>query len=123
KETTSEDQPLEEFQKLVDKNLISTAPVFVPDLKGWVFYVDVEPPDTSPAIWNPVPAETGRLPAKIVRVYEHAMDRYAGGGIFAGDDTTKGYSLSKDRIMRQDALNLIKYARSHADRLYPVLRP
>lgn len=44
------------------------------------------------------------------------------GGIFAGDESTNGYSLSKDPIMRKDELQLIKYARAHARRVYSVLK-
>ena len=50
------------------------------------------------------------------------MNRMVNGGIFAGDETTKGYSLSKDPIMREDELRLIKYARAHAYRVYSVLK-
>ncbi|HSB15902.1 MAG TPA: hypothetical protein VLE22_15700, partial [Bryobacteraceae bacterium] len=121
KEATFQDRS-PEFQKLISRNRISVAPVFIPDLNGWVLYVDVEPPDTSPAFWNPAPAETEKLPAKIVRLYEHAMDRYVNGGIHAGDDTTNGYSLSKDPIMRSDELKLIEYARAHAKRIYSILK-
>ena len=46
----------------------------------------------------------------------------ANGGIFAGDDTTNGYSLSKDPIMREDELTLLDYARSHADLIDSVRR-
>ncbi len=119
---TFQERSPEEFQKLINKNRISYAPVFIPELNGWVLYVDVEPPDTSPAIWNPAPAETEKLPAKIVHLYEHAMDRYGNGGIYAGDETTNGYSLSKDPIMRSDELKLIEYARAHAKRVYSALK-
>jgi hypothetical protein len=120
KEATFEDDSTE-LKKLLEKNRISVAPVFVPDLKGWVFYVDVEPPDTSPAIWNPAPDGPDTLPAKIVHLYEHAIDRFIQGGIDAGDETTNGYSLSKDPIMRSDEIKLIDYARVHAKRVYSVL--
>jgi hypothetical protein len=111
-----------EFQKLIGTNHFSVAPIFVPDLKGWVLYVDVEPADASPLVWNPAPAGPEELPSGIVGLYEHAMDRMANGGIFAGDDTTNGYSLSKDPIMREDELTLLDYARSHADLIYSVLK-
>lgn len=111
-----------DFKKLIGKNRVSVAPVFIPDLKGWVFYVDVEPPDTSPADWNPAPTGTERLPARILRLYEHAMDRMGNGGIFAGDETTNGYSLSRDPIMRRDELKLIDYARANPNRVYSVLK-
>jgi hypothetical protein len=121
--TTFLERSPEESQKLIDNNRISYAPVFIPELKGWVLYVDVEPPDTSPAIWNPTPSETDRLPARIVHLYEHAMNRHANGGIHAGEETTNGYSLSKDPIMRSDELKLIDYVRKkrHAKRVYSVL--
>ncbi|HSB12914.1 MAG TPA: hypothetical protein VLE22_00565, partial [Bryobacteraceae bacterium] len=121
-EATDQDQSPEEFQKLINKNRISVAPVFIPELKGWVLYVDVEPPDASPAIWNPAPAETDKLPAKILHLYEHAMNRFVNGGIHAGDETTNGYSLSKDPVMRADELKLIEYARAHASGIYSVLK-
>jgi hypothetical protein len=111
-----------DLQKLIGNSRISVAPVFIPDLNGWVFYVDVEPPDTSPALWNPAPTEAEKLPERIVHLYEHAMDRYINGGIHAGDETTNGYSLSKDPIMRSDELKLIGYARAHAKRVYSVLK-
>lgn len=124
KNATIQDQSpdSQEFREVINKNGISVAPVFVPDLRGWVFYVDVEPPDTSPTVWNPRPTGTDRLPARIVRLYEHAISRYVNGGIFAGDESTNGYSLSKDPIMRKDELQLIKYARAHARRVYSVLK-
>lgn len=124
KDVTIQDQSPEsqEFREVINKNRISVAPVFVPDLSGWVLYVDVEPPDTSPTVWNPRPTGTDKLPAKIVQLYEHAISRYVNGGIFAGDDTTNGYSLSKDPIMRKDELQLIKYARAHARVVYSVLK-
>jgi hypothetical protein len=50
------------------------------------------------------------------------MDRYGNGGIYAGDETTNGYSISKDPIMRSDELKLIEYARAHAKRVYSVLK-
>jgi hypothetical protein len=111
-----------EYQKLIGKNRISYAPVFIPDLKGWVVYVDVEPPETSSVIWNPAPTESDKLPARIVRMYEHAMDQFINGGINAGDEITNGYSLSKDPIMRSDELKLIAYARSHPGQIYSVLK-
>lgn len=79
KEATFQDRS-PDLRKLISRNRISVAPVFIPDLNGWVFYVDVEPPDTSPAIWNPAPAESDKLPAKIVHLYEHAI----------GDMSTEG---------------------------------
>lgn len=112
----------EEFQKLINRNRISYAPVLIPELDGWVIYVDVEPPDASPPIYNPAPPGTDKLPAKIVDLYEHAMNRFISGGIHAGDETTNGYSLSKDPIMRADELKLIGYARAHAKRVYSVLK-
>ncbi len=120
KNITREDTP--ELQKLIGTNRFSVAPVFVPDLKGWILYVDVEPSDVSPVAWNPVPTGAEKLPSKIVDLYEHAMDRFANGGIFAGDDTTNGYSLSKDPIMREDELKLVGYAEAHAKLIYAVLR-
>jgi hypothetical protein len=117
-----EDSSPAEFRQLIDKNRLSVAPVFIPELKGWVFYVDVEPPDTSPAIWNPEPSGAGKLPARVVQLYEHAMNRMVNGGIFAGDETTKGYSLSKDPAMRKDERKLIVYARSHAHLVYSILK-
>jgi hypothetical protein len=122
KGATFQERSPDEFQKLINKNRISYAPVFIPELNGWVLYVDVEPPDTLPQIWNPAPAETDKLPSRIVHLYEHAMDRYVDGGIFAGDETTNGYSLSKDPIMRADELKLIEYARAHANFVYSVLK-
>jgi hypothetical protein len=110
-----------EFQKLIGINRFSVAPIFVPDLKGWVLYVDVEPSEASPMVWNPAPTGTQQLTSGIVDLYEHAMDRFANGGIFAGDDTTNGYSLSKDPIMREDELKLVDYAQAHADLVYSVL--
>lgn len=124
KNETIQDQSPEsqEFREVINKNRISVAPVFVPDLSGWVFYVDVEPPGTSPIVWNPRPTGTDKLPARIVHLYEHAISRYVNGGIFAGDESTNGYSLSKDPIMRKDELQLIKYARAHPTRVYTVLK-
>ena len=112
-----------ELKQLLGTNRISVAPVFVPDLKGWVFYVDVEPPHASaPAIVSrPPPSGTSRLPPGILAVYEHSIRRFADGGIHAGDETTHGYSISKDPIMRADQLQLIDYARAHPKHLYSVL--
>ncbi len=117
----SSDDGSPDLKRLIGDNRLSVAPVFIPDLKGWVIYVDIEPPDTSPPAGNPAPAGRAKLPAKIVRLYEHAIDRYIHGGIHAGDETTNGYSLSKDPVMRSDELQLIKYARAHANRVYSVL--
>ncbi len=118
---TDIDRPTDEFQKLIDKCRHSVAPVFIPDLNGFVLYVDVEPPDTSPVNWNPEPTGTDKLPERVVVLCEHAIGRMLSGAIFAGDETTNGYSLSKDPVMREDELKLIQYARGHANRVYSVL--
>ena len=124
KNVTVQDQSPEsrDFQDVISNNRISVAPVFVPDFSGWVFYVDVEPSEPSPEAWRPRPTGADKLPARILRLYEHAISRYQNGGIFAGDDTTNGYSLSNDATMRKDELHLIKYARAHAKRVYAVLK-
>ncbi len=110
-----------EFLKLVGDNRWSLSPVFVPDLKGWVVYVDVEPPGAASHRFRPEPSGAEQLPAEIVALYEHAMDRYVNGGIEAGEETAEGYSLSKDPAMRADELQLIHYARKHAAKVYRVL--
>jgi len=111
-----------EFRKLIGTNRFSVAPIFAPELKGWVLYVDVEPSDVPPVVWNPAPAGVENLPARIVGLYEHAMDRMVNGGINAGDETTNGYSLSKDPIMRKDELKLVDFARAHTDLICAVLK-
>jgi hypothetical protein len=111
----------EEFRKLVGKNRSSVDLVYIPDLRGLVMYVDVEPPAAAQPVWKPKPTGAVGLPPEIVALYEHAMDRFENGGIEAGDETDAGYSLSKDPIMRADELKLIDYARAHASEVYRVL--
>jgi hypothetical protein len=110
-----------DFQKLVGDNRFSVAPIFASDLRGWILYTDVESRATPPLVWNPEPAGAVMLPAEIARLYEHAMDRFANGGIMAGDETTEGYSLAKDPVMRADELKLIDYARANPADVYRVL--
>jgi len=110
-----------EFQKLVGDNRFSVCTVFIPDLHGAVLYIDVEPAAAPALAWKPEPAGTEKLPQEILALYEHDMDRFADGGIEAGDETTQGYSLAKDPVMRADELKLIDYARAHAATVYSVL--
>ena len=120
KEIKLADTPVD-FQRLVANNQFSVAPIFVPDLHGWILYTDIEPSATSLLTWKPKPTGTAKLPPEIVALYEHAMERFANGGIEAGDETTGGYSLAKDPIMRADELKLIDYARAHAPIVHRVL--
>jgi hypothetical protein len=110
------------FRELIGENRFSVAPIYVPDLRGWVLYVDLEPAGGSAVTWNPAPTGTEKLPSEVIGLYEHAMDRFANGGIFAGDDTTNGYSISKDPAEREDELKLVEYARAHPDCVYAALR-
>jgi len=110
-----------EFQKLVGDNRFSVSAVLIPDLHGFVLYIDIEPAAAPAPAWNPEPAGAEKLPPEILALYEHAMDRLGNGGISAGDETTEGYSLSKDPVMRADELKLIDYARAHAATVYSVL--
>lgn len=111
-----------DFRRLVANNQFSVAPVYVPDLQGWILYTDIEPPAASSLTWKPKPAGAAKLAPEIVALYEHAMERFVNGGIEAGDETAEGYSLSKDPIMRADELKLIDYARAHAADVYRVLK-
>jgi len=120
KEPRLADLPLE-FQRLVGQNKFSCAPILVPNLHGWVFYVDIEPASSAPRAWKKEPSGTVKLPQEIVALYEHAMDRMINGGLTASDETAEGYSLSKDPIMRADELKLIDYARAHPAVVYRVL--
>lgn len=110
-----------EFQRLVGRNRFSLAPILVPSLHGWVFYVDIEPASSAPLAWKKEPRGAVRLPREIVALYEHAMERMIHGGLTAGEETGEGYSLSKDLIMRADQLKLIDYARAHPTVVYRVL--
>jgi hypothetical protein len=83
-----------EFQKIVGINRFSAATILIPDLHGAVLYIDVEPAAAPALAWKPEPA---------------------------GDETTAGYSLSRDPLMRADELKLIDYARAHAATVYSVL--
>jgi hypothetical protein len=109
-----------EFRELVGKNQFSCATILVQD-QGWILYVDLEPPNTAPPAWKEEPAGTAKLPKEVVALYEHAMDRMIHGGMAAGDETTEGYSLSKDPVMRADEMKLIDYARAHPAQVYSVL--
>ena len=120
KEPRLVDLPLE-FRRLVGQNQFSFAPVLAPDLHGWVLYIDIEPAGSSPPAWKKEPSGMVRLPKEIVALYEHAMDRMIHGGLAAGDETTEGYSLAKDPVMRADELKLIDYARAHPTDVYQVL--
>jgi hypothetical protein len=110
-----------EFQKLVGDNRFSSATILIADLHGFVLYIDVEPAATPALAWNPQPAGAEKLPPEILALYEHSQERLGNGGVYAGDETTEGYSLSKDPIMRADELKLIDYARAHAATVYSVL--
>ena len=66
---TRDETPTDQLHALIGENRISIAPVFVPDLKGWVFYVDIEPPDTSAVTWRPAPHGAEKLPPKITSLY------------------------------------------------------
>ncbi|MGO9096497.1 MAG: hypothetical protein ACLQGV_14905 [Bryobacteraceae bacterium] len=110
-----------EFQKLVGDNRFSVCTVFIPDLHGAVLYIDVEPAAASVLVWNPEPVGAEKLPPEILALYEQDEDRAINGGIYAGDETTEGYSLSKDPVMRANELKLIDYARAHAAAVYSVL--
>lgn len=120
KEPELGDFPID-FQRLVGQNKLSCAPVFVQDLHGWVLYVDIEPAGSAPLIWKKEADGAVRLPQEIVALYEHAMDRLMQGGLDAGDETSEGYSLSKDPTMRADELKLIDYAHAHPADVYRVL--
>jgi hypothetical protein len=109
------------FRAIVANHRFAVEEVFVPDLHGWILYADIEPAATSPAAWKREPVGAAKLPPEIVALYEHAMDRFANGGIYAGDETSEGYSLAKDPIMRADELKLISYARTHAANVYRAL--
>jgi hypothetical protein len=109
------------FQRLVGRNQFSFAPVFVADLHGWVFYIDIEPASSAPPVWKKEPGGTTTLPQEIVALYEHAMERLRLGGLTAGDETSEGYSLAKDPVMRADQLKLIDYARAHTTDVYQAL--
>ena len=110
-----------EFQRLVGRNRFSLAPILVPDLHGWVFYVNIETASAHIMPWKKEPSGPVRLPQEILARYEHAMNRMIRGGLTAGDETAEGYSLSKDPIMRADELKLIDYARAHPTAVYRVL--
>jgi hypothetical protein len=111
----------ESLRKLAGDNRISAKPVFVPELNGWIVYVDIEPPDSELPAWKPEPLGIVKLPPEEVALYEHAMSRLMEGGLAAGDETTEGYSLSKDPQMRADEQKLLTYARANAAAVFDVL--
>lgn len=110
-----------EFQKLVGGNRFSSATILIPDLHGFVLYIDIEPSAAPALVWKPEPTGAEKMPSEILALYEHAMERLGNGGVNAGDETTEGYSLSKDPVMRANELKLVDYARAHAATVYSVL--
>jgi hypothetical protein len=70
-----------EFQKLVGGNQFSSATILIPDLHGFVLYIDIEPATTPALAWKPEPAGAEKLPPEILAGYEHAEERLGNGGV------------------------------------------
>jgi hypothetical protein len=94
--------------------------VYTPEA-GLIVYIGLANSATSGVVYKAAPNSHIKMQERIVRLYNHMMDRFAAGGIAAGDDSSKGYSLSNDPVMRKDQLAMIEYAQANSDIVFQVL--
>jgi len=89
----------------------------------WALFVGFADPGAPPLVFHPQPKGNMRLPAEALKVSQDS-DRLNSEGVkkgVAGEDDSKGYSLSEYEPARAMQLKLREYARAHVGVLLSVL--
>jgi len=89
----------------------------------WMIYIGLPGKSNGGLHYHARPTGSAKLPADIVKLYERAMDANADAVRRgkAGEDDSKGYSLSEDPAYRSIQLEMRKYAEGHDAEIRKVL--
>ncbi len=98
------------------------APVCCDERGAWMIYVGLPRNSATNITYDPPPAGAALLPARVVKVYDEAMEALLGAvRKGAGEDHSKGYALSTDPHLRGRQINIRECAAREEQSLYSVL--